>query len=75
VPVLIGHALGSVVACEYLRQQSGESVDMLLTLGSPLALHMVRDRLQVCPLAAPAWVNVRDTRDPVTCGGGPDRTG
>ncbi|MFG2042165.1 hypothetical protein [Dactylosporangium sp. NPDC048998] len=67
--VLIGHSLGSLVAYEYLRQHPGHSVQLLLTLGSPLGLRMVRSRLTVEPLPVPAWVNVRDLRDPVTCAG------
>ena len=71
--VLIGHSLGSVVAYEFLRQNPGHSVRLLLTLGSPLGLKMVRDRL---PAGAPGvhrWVNVRDPNDPVTAAGALDR--
>jgi alpha-beta hydrolase superfamily lysophospholipase len=67
--VLIGHSLGSVVAYEYLRSHPGHGVDLLLTLGSPLGLRIVRDRLAVGPLPVPGWVNVRDVRDPVACAG------
>lgn len=67
--VLIGHSLGSLVAYEYLRQHPGHGVQLLLTLGSPLGLRMVRSRLTVVPLPVPAWVNVRDLRDPVACAG------
>ncbi|PWU48196.1 hypothetical protein DLJ47_28830 [Micromonospora sp. S4605] len=67
--VLIGHSLGSVVAYEYVRQHPGQGVQLLVTLGSPLGLRMVRERLQVEQLAVPRWVNVRDVRDPVACAG------
>jgi hypothetical protein len=67
--VLIGHSLGSVVAYEYLRQHPGHRVELLLTLGSPLGLRMVRSRLSVGALDVAAWVNVRDLRDPVACAG------
>jgi hypothetical protein len=67
--VLIGHSLGSVVAYEYLRQHPGHGVVLFMTLGSPLGLRMVRSRLQVGPLDVPAWVTVRDLRDPVACAG------
>ncbi|WP_410597347.1 hypothetical protein [Amycolatopsis sp. lyj-23] len=67
--VLIGHSLGSVVAYELLRQNPDLGVKLLITVGSPLALRMVRDRLRVEPLPVPAWVNVRDLRDPVACAG------
>ncbi len=67
--ILIGHSLGSVVAYEYLRQRADHSVQLFLTVGSPLGLRMVRSRLQVTDLAVPSWVNVRDLRDPVACAG------
>ncbi|MEU0563177.1 hypothetical protein [Dactylosporangium sp. NPDC006015] len=67
--VLIGHSLGSLVAYEYLRQHPEHEIKLLLTLGSPLGLRMVRSRLTVVPLPVPAWVNVRDLRDPVACAG------
>lgn len=67
--VLIGHSLGSVVAYEHLRTHLGHQVQLLLTLGSPLALRMVRDRLALTGMSVPRWVNVRDRRDPVACAG------
>jgi hypothetical protein len=75
--VLIGHSLGSVVALEYLRQHPDHPVDLLLTLGSPLGLRMIRDRLPDptyatvtgSPVTAQRWVNIRDLRDPVACAG------
>lgn len=67
--VLIGHSLGSVVAYEFLRRNPGHGVELLITAGSPLGLRMVRAHLRVEPLSVPAWVNVRDLRDPVACAG------
>lgn len=67
--VLIGHSLGSVVAYEFLRQHPGHSVRLLVTLGSPLGLRMVRDRLPAGKPAVPSWVNIRDPHDPVTAAG------
>jgi len=67
--VLIGHSLGSVVAYEFLRQHPGHSVRLLLTLGSPLGLRTIRDRLPVGEPAVPKWVNIRDPHDPVTAAG------
>lgn len=72
--VLIGHSLGSVVAYEFLRQHPGHSVKLLLTLGSPLGLRMVRERLPgrelgVGELGVTHWINVRDPRDPVAAAG------
>ena len=75
--VLLGHSLGSVVAYEAVRRLPGP-LDLLVTLGSPLGLRSVRDRLshpQVeqatgLPPGLQRWVNVYDRHDPVTCGGG-----
>ncbi len=75
--VLIGHSLGSVVAFEYVRQNPGHQLAMLLTLGSPLALRMVRSQMpdsdygtaDGLPTNVAAWTNIRDQRDPVACAG------
>jgi hypothetical protein len=76
--VLIGHSLGSVVAYEFTRQHPDHRLDLLLTVGSPLGLRMVRDRLPGAapgvaperPVGVARWVNVRDPRDVVACAGG-----
>lgn len=67
--VLIGHSLGSVVAAEFLRQNTDHGIDLFLTLGSPLGLQFVRARFPTDPIMVPTWVNIRDDRDPVTCAG------
>ncbi|HEX2418016.1 MAG TPA: hypothetical protein VHJ83_07825 [Micromonosporaceae bacterium] len=75
--VLIGHSLGSVVAFEYVRQNPDHRLDLLLTLGSPLGLRMVRDRMagpshgsgMSVPANPTRWMNVRDVHDPVACAG------
>lgn len=67
--VLIGHSLGSVAAYELLRQHPGHSVKLLLTIGSPLGLRMVRRRLPAGELGPVHWVNVRAFNDPVTAAG------
>lgn len=67
--VLIGHSLGSVVGYEFLRQHPGHSVRLLLTIGSPLGLRTVRDRLPAGDPSVPKWVNIRDPHDPVTAAG------
>jgi hypothetical protein len=67
--VVIGHSLGSVVAYEYLRQDPDRQVKLLLTLGSPLGLKMVRKRLPAGESGAVKWVNVRDPHDPVAAAG------
>lgn len=75
--VLMGHSLGSVVAWEYVRRHPEREWPLLLTVGSPLGLRMVRQLLPdqgfgTDPARRPQlrrWVNVRDERDPVTCAG------
>lgn len=75
--VLIGHSLGSVVAFEYLRQHADHPIGLLLTLGSPLGLRLVRSRMPdpvdgtrlPTPANIPTWVNLRDPHDPVACAG------
>jgi|HubBroStandDraft_6_1064221.scaffolds.fasta_scaffold215809_2 hypothetical protein len=70
--VLIGHSLGSVVAYEYVCRYRPPSVELLVTLGSPLGIpKLVFDRLTPVPAdgrgAWPGtvsdWVNVADPND------------
>ena len=70
--VIIGHSLGSVVAYEYLCHDRPGSVEMLVTLGSPLGIpNVVFDRLTPAPVgslgawpgALATWVNVADPDD------------
>ncbi|MFI6724985.1 hypothetical protein [Streptomyces atratus] len=79
--VLVGHSLGSVVAYEALCAMPGHPVKALVTLGSPLGMRMVFDRLLPCPGdwpgspspvdrpdspdPAPRWTNVVDEGDVV----------
>jgi len=76
--VLVGHSLGSVIAYDVLRNVDDvPSVDALLTLGSPLGVDEVQDRLKpgwsrwdgfpTAALTTGQWVNVFDRLDPV-CG-------
>jgi hypothetical protein len=75
--VVVGHSLGSVIAYDVLRNVPGApAVDGLVTLGSPLGLDEVQDRLKPgwsrwdgFPTATVTgrWVNVYDRLDPV-CG-------
>jgi hypothetical protein len=75
--VLVGHSLGSVAALEYVRRHPEHDFDLLLTVGSPLALHTVQSRVPVpffgtgrgIPDNVGRWLNVRDRRDPVACAG------
>jgi hypothetical protein len=70
--VVIAHSLGSVVAYEALWQSSPTGIDLLLTLGSPLAIPgAIFDRLDPAPVngrgARPPsvahWVNLADVGD------------
>jgi hypothetical protein len=70
--VLIGHSLGSVVAYEYLCRDRPPSVELLITLGSPLGIpNLVFDRLTprpsdgngAWPGTIAKWVNVADRDD------------
>jgi pimeloyl-ACP methyl ester carboxylesterase len=74
--VVVAHSLGSVVAFEYLRQYPDRDLNLLVTLGSPLGLNMVRRLMPdaeygsgYLPENLTTWVNVRDPRDPVACAG------
>ncbi|MEV6211511.1 hypothetical protein [Kitasatospora sp. NPDC051914] len=63
--VVIGHSLGSVIAYEVLRTYEGE-VPLFVTIGSPLGITEIQDRL-AAPLTVPpgvaAWRNACDARD------------
>ncbi|MEU0932949.1 serine peptidase [Embleya sp. NPDC005971] len=70
--VVVAHSLGSVVAYEALWARPDLSIDLLVTLGSPLALpHAVLPRLRPAPVdgrgARPPgvakWVNFADPGD------------
>lgn len=66
--VVVAHSLGSVVAFEVLREHDGNSVPRLITVGSPLGIRAIRDKLAT-PLAMPTgvkdWYNAFDERDVV----------
>jgi hypothetical protein len=70
--IVIAHSLGSVVAYETLWQHPELSADLLVTLGSPLAMpRVIFDRLDPkpsCgrgqrPAGAAAWTNLADVGD------------
>ena len=70
--VLVGHSLGSIVAYEYLCARRPPSVELLVTLGSPLGIpNLVYDRLTPRPIdgagawpgGVARWVNVADADD------------
>lgn len=70
--IVIAHSLGSVVAYETLWQHPELSADLLITLGSPLAMpRVIFDRLDPAPSrgrgerppGAAAWTNLADVGD------------
>ncbi|MBB4715554.1 hypothetical protein BJ965_005436 [Streptomyces luteogriseus] len=66
--VVVAHSLGSVVAFEALCARPGHGVRALVTLGSPLGMRMVVDRLRPGPETWPgttSWTNVIDEGDVV----------
>jgi pimeloyl-ACP methyl ester carboxylesterase len=72
--MVIAHSLGSVVAYDTLWRNPHLQVDVLVTIGSPLAMpdvvfpHLHHDRTGpkgARPPAATAWVNVADPGDVV----------
>ncbi|GAA4292313.1 hypothetical protein GCM10023086_02130 [Streptomyces venetus] len=66
--VVVAHSLGSVVAYEALCALDGHGVRALVTLGSPLGMRMVVDRLRPGPETWPgtsSWTNVVDEGDVV----------
>lgn len=74
--VVVAHSLGTVVAYEALHAYPELSVELLITLGSPLALpHGVFHRLTpppgtytgrgIRPPGVARWVNIADRGDPV----------
>ncbi len=68
--VVVGHSLGSVVAYEALCALPGHGVRALVTLGSPLGIPMVFDRLRPDPGRWPGgeglvWTNLADRGDVV----------
>ncbi|MEU9119823.1 hypothetical protein AB0C96_08175 [Streptomyces sp. NPDC048506] len=63
--VVIGHSLGTIIAYEELREQ-GRDVELLVTVGSPLAITEVQDQLArppAVPAGVAAWRNASDLRD------------
>jgi hypothetical protein len=70
--VMIGHSLGSVVAYEYLCRYRPRSVQLLVTLGSPLGIpNLIFERLSPAPVGGrgwwpgsiASWVNIADRDD------------
>lgn len=70
--VLVAHSLGTVVAMDLLCDTAGPDVTVLLTLGAPLGLDTVHDRLLTrgphCPTRVPWWFNGWAPTDGVAIG-------
>jgi hypothetical protein len=72
--VVVSHSLGTVVAYNVLRlnaKQKGWKVPLFVTLGSPLAVSVIKEKLaRIKPIAFPVnvatWFNAMDERD--VCG-------
>ncbi|MFC9232099.1 alpha/beta fold hydrolase [Streptomyces decoyicus] len=63
--VVVGHSLGTIIAYEVLMEQARE-VELLVTVGSPLAIAEVQDHLArppAVPAGVAAWRNASDLRD------------
>src|SRR5262249_61401873 len=67
--VVVGHSLGSVVAYAVLRTDPRPlKVRAYVTVGSPLAIRAIRDRLRPIGFPKPAvasWYNAYDPKDVV----------
>ncbi|MFF7943122.1 hypothetical protein ACFZC5_25715 [Nocardia gamkensis] len=72
--VVVGHSLGSVVAYEALCSDHPDwNVDTFITLGSPLGLGLVQERLipapspdgRKCFPLVKNWINIAATDDPI----------
>lgn len=65
--VVVSHSLGTIVAYRLLRKPNVGEVPLFLTLGSPLGINAVKDRLRPPKLAQPEqvehWLNGADERD------------
>lgn len=73
--ILVAHSLGSVLAVDLLTKlPAGLHVDLLLTIGSPLAIKRIGHPARDFPYdRVGAWVNVYDSGDLVTIGRGVSR--
>lgn len=73
--IMVGHSLGSVVAYEALCTIPDHGITTLVTIGSPLGLRSLRERLRPAarrpgpPPGVETWVNIYDSRDPVALAG------
>lgn len=74
--ILVAHSLGSVVAAGVLRRLPPDvTVDLLVTIGSPLGIPRYRSRLEALTASFPyervqRWLNIHGLRDLITGGRG-----
>lgn len=65
--VVVSHSLGSIVSYRLLRKNNLGEVPLFVTLGSPLGINAVKDRIRPPKLALPGqvkhWINGADDRD------------
>jgi len=65
--VVVSHSLGTIIAYVLLRQMSdAPKLPLFVTLGSPLGIRLVRDRIQmpyITPPIAARWLNGSDPED------------
>jgi hypothetical protein len=66
--VVVAHSLGTVVAYNVLCKVQAAGMARCVTVGSPLGIHAVRERLGTppsIPASVKTWYNARDRRDVV----------
>jgi hypothetical protein len=65
--IVVAHSLGTVIALEALADFSERSIDLLITIGSPLSTETVASRMiqksRSWPQVVRKWVNVSDPDD------------
>jgi hypothetical protein len=65
--VIVSHSLGTIVSYRLLRRTNFAQVPLFVTLGSPLGINAVKDRISPPKLARPVqvghWLNGTDGRD------------
>jgi len=65
--VVVSHSLGTIVSYRLLRKADTGKVPLFVTLGSPLGINAVKDRIRPPKLAQPGevghWLNGVDDRD------------
>ncbi|WP_432585693.1 ATP-binding protein [Streptomyces sp. HD1123-B1] len=79
--VLVAHGMGSVIAYEALWQRPELSVELLLTMGTPMGLDAIFPRLEPAPVdgrgkrppGVRSWVNLDGRLDPLSFGPLPEK--